>query len=917
MRSHVCLVFLGVVACQSAPATRASSPGTSTSTSTAPAPVAPMGRGNPGSRGALKLEPPGLRLPDGVRPTGYQLELTVVPGEDRFSGVVTAELSLAAPAEVLWLHATNLEPRETTLTVGAEVVPARTEVVGGRFLAVVPVRPLPAGALTLRLAYTGALSRKDGGGLFQLQEQGTWYAYTHFEALDARRAFPCLDEPQFKVPWQLTLHVKQDQLAFSNTPVLAERDEPAGMKAVSFARTAPLPSYLVAFAVGPFEVADAGKWGQRHVPVRIITPRGQGPRAAYAVASTGPILETLERYFGTPYPFEKLDQLAVPISTGAMENPGLVTYGHQLILARPDDDTLGRQRAYASVCAHELAHMWFGDLVTLAWWDDLWLNEAFATWMSAKTLEAWRPAWDAPVGRALRRDSALTTDAWVSARQIRQPIRSEDDIANAFDNITYGKGSAVIDMFEHWVGPEVFRKGVQRYLREHAHGNATTRDFLGALSAEAGRDVGTPFSTFLDQPGAPRISATLECPLGAAPRLALSQRRHLPVGSSGDVDRRWQVPFCVRWSARGQEGKACTLLTEARGELELGGAKACPDWLFPDDGARGYYRASVNGAAGLVSSFKRAGARLTVAERVAALHDLAALAASGEVDLPEVLELLPLLATDESRHLVTAGLHLIEPLGDDFVPAVERAAYQGLVRQYFGPRARQLGFEVKPGEDDDRRLLRPALLYKVGKDGHDAGLLSETATRARAWLHDRKAVHPDLVETMLVLAAEGGDPAFHQELTEAARTEPERVTRVRMLQGLGAFRAPALVEANLKLVLGSELDIRESALLLWGAASDARSRDLAVRFVREHWDALLERMPKDSGAALVNVARGVCDAGRREEARAFFDGRSTRFLGGPRTFASAIEAMDLCIAYRARHQPSVAAWLERRRAPIK
>ncbi len=324
----------------------------------APAPVA----------AAPKPTPPALRLSPNVRPTSYRLELTVVPGEERFSGVVTAELELATLTEVVWLNGTKIEPGAAEIATEHEKLAAKAEVANDNFIAVVPAHTLPKGKATLTLHYTGVLSKKDGGGLFQLKEGDDWYAYTHFEPIDARRAFPCFDEPSFKVPWQVTLHLKKEQQAFSNTPVESEKDDGNGMKTVVFARTKPLPSYLVAFAVGPYEVTDAGKWGHNKTQVRIITPKGKGAETKWAVESTGPIVEQLEKYFGTVYPYEKLDQIAEPTFAGAMENPGLVTYGHQLILSKPENDSLGRQRGYASVCAHELAHMWFGDLVTMKWW---------------------------------------------------------------------------------------------------------------------------------------------------------------------------------------------------------------------------------------------------------------------------------------------------------------------------------------------------------------------------------------------------------------------------------------------------------------------------------------------------------------------------------------------------------------------
>ena len=313
-----------------------------------------------------KPEAPKLRLPPGAKPKSYELSLRVVPGEPKFTGEVTIELELEAPLSVLWLNARALEPRSAEFLVNGATIAATAEAAGEQFMSVTPATRLTAATATLKLSFEGELSAKNTGGLFQVKEGDDPYAVTQFEAIDARRAFPCFDEPSFKVPWRLTLHVKKDHRAFHNTPIEQETDEADGMKAVRFAQTKPMPSYLVAFAVGPFETVEAGAWGKNKTKLRIITPRGKSAEAKYATESSGPILEQLEKYFGTPYPYEKLDLLALPVSFGAMEHPGLVTWGYRLLLIKPALDNPDHQRNFASTCAHELSHMWFGDLVTMA-----------------------------------------------------------------------------------------------------------------------------------------------------------------------------------------------------------------------------------------------------------------------------------------------------------------------------------------------------------------------------------------------------------------------------------------------------------------------------------------------------------------------------------------------------------------------
>lgn len=861
------------------------------------------------------LVSPGLRLPPGARPLEYALELTVLPGQDRFSGTITATITIDQPLEVLWLNATDLklEPTQLKTTLGPQ--PADPVIVDGNVFALVPRCAgclIATGTQDVTLAFSGELSRKETDGLFQSKEGGEWYAFTSFEPIDARRAFPHFDEPQFKVPWTISLVVKNEHVALANSPQTAEEPLPNGQKRVRFSKSPPLPSYLVAVAAGPFEFVDGGLHGQKKTPVRIVTPKGKAAEAKYAAETTGIILERLEAWFGSPYPYAKLDQIAIPANIGAMENPGLVTYGHQHLLAKPEADSPGRQRGFAGICTHELAHQWFGDLVTMSWWDDLWLNEAFATWMTPRILEAWQPDWAMDVSEVNRRHGAIGSDSLVTARRIRQPIVSNDDIANAFDGITYGKGASVIAMFEAYVGRERFQKGVRTYLERFAWKNATASDFLSALSEAAERDVMPLFESFLDQPGAPVITVALECPKKAPVALVLEQRRALPVGSTGDATKTWRVPVCVRWGAKGKSGRACTVLESATARLELPEAKACPDWVLPNDGFVGYYRSNVKGV-GLASTLEKAGRSLSRAERIGALGDLSALVRSGDIELGSTLSLAEPLAKETDRHVLGYALGFAGTAGGDLLPENLRPKHEAFVRSLFEKRLEALGFSPKPNEDEDTRLLRPQVIGVLGWHGRSPALLKRCRELAEAWLTDRKAIHPDVIDAVLGLAGASADAAFHARVLAAARTEGDRTDRVRLLAMLSQTNSRELVEQNLALVLTDGFEIREAMRLLWGAAGDFRTRATAFSFVEKNWEGLIARLPKDAGAGLVWVSGGACDEKERDAARAFFEGRSTKYLGGPRVFAQAMEGIDLCVAWRARHRASAATFFEKRR----
>jgi alanyl aminopeptidase len=832
--------------------------------------------------------------------------LRLSPKQSAFSGTTDIEIDVGQPTQVIWLHALGLEIARAELSaqgVARPVRPSRS----GSFLALSAAETISPGSYTIRLAFTGQLPTRDGRGAYRQEENGNWYIFTQFEATDARRAFPCFDEPGFKIPWQITLEVPSDDLAFANTP---EKSQSAAgdVKRVVFAETKPLPSYLVAFAVGPFEVVDAGTAGRKPTPVRIIVPQGKSAEAAYAAKTTGPLLGRMEAYFDAPYPYEKLDHIAVPQKGGAMENPGLITFGTSTILAKPDERNIRLERGYLSIAAHEIAHIWFGDLVTLAWWDDLWLNEAFATWMAGKIVDDWHPEWNGKVAAIQAQGRAMSSDALVSARRIRQPITSQHDIDNAFDGITYQKGAAVIAMFEAFAGPDRFRDGVRAYLKEHAHGNATAADFLedvGAVVGDKGR-FAAAFSSFLDQAGYPLVTATLTCAPGAPATLAVKQERYLPKGSPGAPDQLWQIPICVRTP----EGRACSLLSEKSGTALLPNPQRCPAWLLANADGRGYYRVHHEGP--LLGKLLAGGGRaLSVPERLAVLGDVGAGIRTGRLPYAEALALVPALAQDENRAIVEAALSAVAALDDHHVTDELRPRYRQFVERVFGARARKLGWLPKPGEDDDTRLLRGSLVGTVAEIAEDAVLLAQARTLAEKWLGDRKAIPPELVANVLSAAGAGGDRALWDKFHAAAKAEKDRRDRNRLLAGMGSFHDPDIVDANLRIALSDEFDPRESLGLVYAAGRDRRTRERAYAFVKQNFDALVARRPPDFGAELAGVGSGFCDPQRRADLESFFKDRATRSRSGPRALAQILERIDLCIALEASQRDSVLAFLRK------
>ena len=863
------------------------------------------------NRALAAADAPKLRLDDveDVAPQRYRVELTLDPAKNSFSGSVRVSLSIHKPFTVLWLNASQIGIESAELqTAGgrqtAETIPGGDDFVGLRFPA-----PVAAGAGDLSIRYSGAL-REAGTGVFRVEDKGERYLLTQFEPTDARDAFPCFDEPSYKAPWQLSLHIPAGDRAVSNTPVESETTSGAS-RTVVFKETKPLPSYLVAFGVGPWEFVDAGRAGVNHVPVRIVVPKGRVEEARYAAEVTATILTRLEAYFGIPYPYEKADQVAVPMSGGfgAMENAGMVTYEQPLLLADPKTDTIARQRDYASVASHELAHQWFGDLVTPAWWNDIWLNEAFATWMQQKLIEEWKPEWHQASDAVESKLGAEQEDSLTAARRIRQPILNEGDIQNAFDSITYDKGAAVIGMFEHWMGTESFRKGVQAYLKKYAFGNATADDFLGALDTAGGKDVGKPFRTFLDQSGVPLVSAALQC-AGGRPAVELEQTRYVPLGLQAPPQT-WSVPVCVRYEG-GDAAGTCTLLTQPKMEWQLANAASCPAWIEANANAKGYYRVDYRG--NLSSRMAaRAGSELNAPERLDFIGDAQALLDAGKMPAGDALRLVATFHDDPERNVTTAALGLAVSPYDD-APVNLRPNFERFIQRNFGARARGLGWTPRPGESEDTRLLRPELAADVATYGGDQELAAGAKTLADRWLGDRSAADPEIAAAVLRVSAWYGDRALAERYMAAFSAATNRLDQQHLLAAMRWFRDPAAVGAIEQALLTGRIPFVEGVGLLLSGEYGDRTRAMPFEFVKAHYDEILKSHPSlfgnDIAGILVRAGAPLCEAKSRADYTAFFGPRVAHEDGAPRAMAETLDTIDECIAVKTASEADVEKFLK-------
>lgn len=558
---------------------------------------------------------PSFRLPDIARPTRYVLDMTIVASEPAFHGVATIGLQLKRHTQVIWLNQKGLTIQHVRVRMDNGAYRTAQWEAPDEFLMVKLPTAMRPGRADLEIEYDGVLNDKSSVGPYRKKAGDDWYVYTSFTPIDARRAFPCFDEPGYKAPWTVTLHVKKGDVAVANGPEVSSTDEANGMKRVVFKETQPLASEVVAFAVGPFDVVDAGVAGERRIPVRIITPRGRAAEAGPAKAATAELLPREEAYTGIPYPWDKLDHIAVlDLPFGATENPGLITYRDSQLLAPVAKDTPRRVRAMRGTMAHEMAHQWFGNLVTQAWWDDTWLAEGFATWMAAKVSEIDMPENERGLAMVQARDRIMAIDA-KAKRPVRLEMHSRKETEDVYDGLVYQKGAATLKMVEDWVGAEAFQRGIRRYLREHAMGNATTAELEKDLEEETGVRVTPVMEGMLNRTGYPLLQFKVE-----TGKLVVDQES---VGGEGA----WTMPICLH----GERVKLrCEVVDAAHTELPIEGLTAetegrrnSQSWIWTNAYGSGYYR-SVLGTNMLETLIDRGYSDLSEPERLGLLVDIKA-----------------------------------------------------------------------------------------------------------------------------------------------------------------------------------------------------------------------------------------------------------------------------------------------------
>ncbi len=869
---------------------------------------------------SLAAEAPAGALGDVAEPLFYDVALRVDPRAETFSGDVTMTVRLAAPADDLWLHGDDI--RVTAIEIaesGGAFAPASyEEVLQSGVSRVAFGREIPAGEITLRVRYDADFDAILAG-LFRVEEQGDAYALAKSESIQARRFLPSFDEPRFKTPFRIALTVPEGYVAIGNTPEIDRIAADPGFETVRFAETRPLPTYLLSIAVGPFDVVETdglqpNAVRDETIPMRGVARRGRGGDLAYALETTPKLVEIFETAFGVPYPYQKLDIVAAPQwPSGATELAGAITYRESRILLTGADGPAAR-RSLLNIHSHELAHMWFGNLVTPPWWDDLWLKEAFATWGTALSLPIYEPDSGFELEATSAALGAMRLDSLASAQAVREPIARNADIRNAYNALTYSKGMAVIAMADAYFGADVFRPALGRYLTTYADGVADARQFFETIGEVTGEPaLAEAFSSFIERPGVPEVSVELACSAEDGPRLRVRQARYRPLGSRIGASDPWTIPFCAAFSQGGGRGRVCRMLREREAVVPLG-AEGCPDWVMPNADGAGYYRwrMTEDGWRALADAFPSLGA----AEALTAVDSAVAAFESGEAAVESFLAIAEAAAASNDGQVITAPFRAFERYAA-LLDFDGRQAMNRYLVDLYRPRLEALARAA----DENGSVLRAELEVFLATVADDYDLRQALSARAARFAgfeqpRDASALTSDLYAPALSIAVQDlGRPFFDRLVTLRDELDDPRFAAA-SVDALAATKDLALAWDVRDLALSGVLGPRETYRLIERQMAAAETRDVTWNWLGENFNAILEQIPRQWPRRLPYLAAGYCEPEIIPGLRSLFDQKGELAPGHERALDQSIELIELCAALKdARADELAVAFIRRTGAP--
>ena len=857
------------------------------------------------------------RLPKDVLPLRYDLRLTPDLDTFTFDGQAAIDIEVSKPTSQIKINAAELSISQVEVETadGSRIPATRIDIDEDSETALFTFgKEVGAGRATLHATFTGALNDQLRG-FYRSQYEGPdgkprFLATTQFEATDARRAFPCWDEPAVKATYQVTLVVPESLTAISNMPIESETDVGSGKKAVRFAESPKMSTYLLAFVIGDMASVEAP--GPNGTLVRVWTTRGKEEQGRFALENSVKLLEYFNEYFGTPYPLPKMDHIAIPdFAAGAMENWGAITYRETALLFDPANSAAAARQRIMEVVAHEMAHMWFGDLVTMEWWDDLWLNESFASWMGDKAVDELFPEWNMWTQFISQDTSAgLSLDGLENSHPIEAKVKDPAEIRELFDAISYSKGGATLRMLEEFLGAEDFRKGLRAYINAHAYGNAQGKDLWQALEAASGKPVIAIMDSWIKQTGYPILTVDAHRS-GDDVRLSLSQRRFLYsniLGAGADDSTLWQVP--VQVGRKGQQEPTSILMETQATEITLGGGGAADGWVKVNSGQTGFYR--VNYSEEEWARLQRAVAErsLRATDRLGLQNDAYALMRAGFAPASVFLDLAKAYIDEDDATVwsdLSMGLKGFEALIADQPYLSQFEAFAGGLYERI---VRKMGWDAKPGEGHLDSLLRGTVLSQKGGYGDEA-LISEAKARFAAFLDDPGSLHPDLRGPVLSMVAQEGNRDAYETFWELERKAELHEEKMRFLGALTRFRDPALLQETLiRSLMPERVRSQDTVLIVASLAANRLGRDLAWEFLKENWAEFDRRYGKGGFAItrIVAVAGAFTTQERHDDVRRFFESHPAP--SAARTIKQSLERIQLNIHWLERNAKELANWFQ-------
>lgn len=806
------------------------------------------------------------RLPTTVTPERYEIRLTPDLSTWTFSGEEKVSIEVNEPVREIVLNAAELEFRSVSLKLeNGTVLPGRSQLDNENEQANLSFpEAVPVGRCELQIGFSGILNDKLHGFYRSTykdsQGQAKPLASTQFESTAARRAFPCWDEPAFKAIFQVSLIVDEKLTAISNARVLRETLLPGtGKKEVIFADSMKMSTYLVAFIVGEFEATDPVMVGDAALRVWAVPEKKHLANFALDIGKSS--LEYFSRYYGIPYPGDKLDLIAIPdFASGAMENVGAITFRETALLVDAKNATRAELERVADVVSHENAHMWFGDLVTMKWWNGLWLNEAFATFMEMLAVDAWKPEWRRWDSFTVSRAAAMQVDGLKSTRPIEFPVERPEEAAAMFDVLTYEKGASVLRMLEQYLGAEAFRDGIRLYLGRHQYGNAETTDLWDALEDSTKQPVRALMDSWIFQPGYPMITVEKD-----GPTICLSQQIFRYLADGLDQDRKWHAPIFLRASTKSGEVTRTILLTEKEERVELADEV---EWAVANAGGHGFYRVRYGG--NLIDALKRdLQKRLSAVERFSLVNDSWAATLAGLTSLIDYLALINLLRDEGDLNVWTTVIgsshHIHRILDDEQCASLEKQ-----LGALFWPATERLSWTPKKGESELESQLRGDLIAALGTVAQDKACQARARELYAQYEKSPDSVDRNLVPALVSIVAHTGGSTEYDKFYGKFKTAQTPQEETRYLFALANFRVPQLIERTLDLTTNGEVRTQNAPYVMRGILLNKRARERAWSFMKTHWNEMLRQYPDNSIPRMCEGVVGLVTAKLEKDVREFF-----------------------------------------------